>query len=492
MAKQIINRGTNPNDGSGDSLRNGADKVNANFSEIYNILGDGTNLLNTDIDFGTNKIFYSNFVQTLTDLNNIDASKYHGLVVHVHATGALYYAHNGVWRKLLSDASGAGIASYTDSLKSVAYTGNYNDLSNRPSLAQSLTDLDITDGSAGQVLSTDGTGNFTFRDIEATTVDFNNIVNKPTTIAGYGITNAFTGRYADLIDKPVLFSGSYTDLTNKPTIPVDVSDLTDTGNLLFNGDYNSLTSLPSIPADLSDLSDNTQLLFSRSYNDLTNIPTSYSQLLSLSMSLGVTVDEFSNDTTMIDNSASALVTERAAKTYIDTKFLNLALTDLDIVDGLPGQVLTTNGAGTFTFQNPGDTIGNFTLSSSIIDTDDSSAITITPSVVVSSDLTIENDLVVRNKATVEDLVVNGSLTVSGTIDSQGAGAPEIVSDSEIALTAPTRVSITQSPFRLASFTDAERDALVAENGDMIYNTTNNRLEAFVNDAWVIVDTTEIV
>ena len=47
MAKLSINLGTNPNDGTGDNLRGGGTKINANFSEIYNSLGDGSNLINS-------------------------------------------------------------------------------------------------------------------------------------------------------------------------------------------------------------------------------------------------------------------------------------------------------------------------------------------------------------------------------------------------------------------------------------------------------------
>lgn len=35
MAKQIINIGSSPNDGTGDSLRLAFTKANANFTEIY-------------------------------------------------------------------------------------------------------------------------------------------------------------------------------------------------------------------------------------------------------------------------------------------------------------------------------------------------------------------------------------------------------------------------------------------------------------------------
>jgi len=42
MAKQGISTGTTPNDGTGDSLLDGALKINANFTEIYDALGDGS------------------------------------------------------------------------------------------------------------------------------------------------------------------------------------------------------------------------------------------------------------------------------------------------------------------------------------------------------------------------------------------------------------------------------------------------------------------
>jgi len=44
MSKLVINTGSNPNDGTGDSLRDGADKINANFTEIYSALGPNTSL----------------------------------------------------------------------------------------------------------------------------------------------------------------------------------------------------------------------------------------------------------------------------------------------------------------------------------------------------------------------------------------------------------------------------------------------------------------
>src|SRR5210317_749016 len=44
MAKQSINIGSVPNDGTGSTLRNAGDLINDNFNEIYTAIGDGTTL----------------------------------------------------------------------------------------------------------------------------------------------------------------------------------------------------------------------------------------------------------------------------------------------------------------------------------------------------------------------------------------------------------------------------------------------------------------
>lgn len=115
--------------------------------------------------------------------------------------------------------------------------------------------------------------------------------------------------YSDLQGPPslaaVATSGSYNDLTNKPTYPTDLNGFTDSLGLLFNGDYASLTNLPNIPDQLTDLID----------IDVANL--TYNQVL----------------------------------VYDGNAWINdsLQLTDLSIVDGTAGQVLTTNGQGVFSF-----------------------------------------------------------------------------------------------------------------------------------------------
>ena len=50
MAKQTVGIGSAANDGTGDTLRDGADKINDNFNEIYNALGNSSNVLTDIID----------------------------------------------------------------------------------------------------------------------------------------------------------------------------------------------------------------------------------------------------------------------------------------------------------------------------------------------------------------------------------------------------------------------------------------------------------
>lgn len=47
MARQGISTGSSPNDGTGDTLLEGAVKINSNFLEIYSSIGNGTSITNS-------------------------------------------------------------------------------------------------------------------------------------------------------------------------------------------------------------------------------------------------------------------------------------------------------------------------------------------------------------------------------------------------------------------------------------------------------------
>ena len=142
------------------------------------------------------------------------------------------------------------------------FSGNYNDLTNKPTIPTKTSELTNDSGflTEHQPLKTInnesivGTGNIT---IEGFSGNYNDLTNKPTiptktseltndsgflteqtlkTINGESIVgtgnitiSGFSGSYNDLTDKPnfstVATSGSYNDLTDKPTIPSNTVEM---------------------------------------------------------------------------------------------------------------------------------------------------------------------------------------------------------------------------------------------------------------------------
>ena len=94
MTKQILDLGTNANDGTGDTLRSGGTKINANFTEIYSILG-GDNRSNTvGMLLDSNGVIYSDGTyQTKLEFHEHDGSN---VTVHMpHHSGDLIVIESG-------------------------------------------------------------------------------------------------------------------------------------------------------------------------------------------------------------------------------------------------------------------------------------------------------------------------------------------------------------------------------------------------------------
>jgi hypothetical protein len=469
----------------------------------------------------------------------------------------------------------------TPSLAAVALNGSYNSLSDKPSLVVDISDLSDVDTEGtppipGQVLkwnglqwapandSTSGGGGLNadtldgfdspyFLDYQnlnnAPTLfdgEFSSLVGTPTTLSGYGITDAIssTGDYtqngsvtfnsdvgiaigsnsniklrvdnAGIIEntvneqdleirvKPITgvetaikidtgtkrvgifnttpshtltvggnvsatsFIGSGSNLTNITLSQVlaggsEVSDSVSFGNVTpyATGTYNLGASnnvysnayapnfhggganISGVPyANVTGTPTLATVATTGAYSDLTGTPTN--------------ISTFTNDSGYLQNLSSTSIT---------------TLQDVSINSPQANQVIKYIG-GIWTNSAGGESVGNFTFSSSTINTDDSSSIVFTPAVTMSSDLTVQNDMTVDGTLQAE--------TFAGT----GTGTPQITSAGSIELIAEDAVKITQSPLRMASFTTTERNALTAVNGDTIYNTTTNKFQGYANGAWV--------
>lgn len=160
------------------------------------------------------------------------------------------------------------------------------------------------------------------------------------------------------------------------------------------------------------------------------------------------------------------------------------LTDLNIVDGTDGQVLTTDGNGNFTFEDAGagvtnlDALTDVTLTSptanQILKYNGTQWVNSAPASANPFDqsLNTTND-VDFNKVTTGEVVLDGS------------GTPTVQSDTDLYIAAGSKVKIiTKSPFKFANMTTTERDAFTAENGDVVYNTTVSKLQVYAAGSWV--------
>ena len=237
-----------------------------------------------------------------------------------------------------------------------------------------------TDGQPGQVLGTNGTGQLVWSDV----------------VAG--------------------FTGNYNDLTNKPTIPTTIFDLgiTDgTSNQVLKTDGAGHLSWTTITG------------FSGNYNDLTNKPT-----------------------------------------------IPTTIFDLGITDGTSNQVLKTDGAGHLSWITIStNNLGNITVSGSTLNTTDP-AIVFTPTATFNGTVNVSTNLNVTNTVTAAEFT------------STATGVPTISSSTNINLDAVGKVDVVQGPIRMARFTTSARNAILAQNGDMIYNTDTNKFQGYANGAWV--------
>ena len=155
-------------------------------------------------------------------------------------------------------------------------------------------------------------------------------------------------------------------------------------------------------------------------------------------------EDLSNKPTIFDGNYSSLVGTPSS------------ITDLGISDGSATQVLTTDGAGNFTFEDAASGGSSYDQSLNTTDT-----------------------------------VTFASIS-SPTFLNSGTGVTNLTSASTLTLQAVDAVVVTGAPFRLPSFTNIQRDALTASNGDMIYNTDDNKIQSYINGVWRRLDDSGIV
>ena len=96
-----------------------------------------------------------------------------------------------------------------------------------------------TNGTAGQLIQTDGDGTFSYVNVNTFDGAFSSLTGTPTTIAGYGITDAFDGQFSSLTSKPTTIAGygitdAVTNINNLSDVDTVTQDLTEDKVLTWN------------------------------------------------------------------------------------------------------------------------------------------------------------------------------------------------------------------------------------------------------------------
>ena len=418
-------------------------------------------------------------------------------------------------------------------LASIASTGAYSDLTGAPSGVSSFTN-DSNYVSAGANLSS-FTNDLGF---VAGSLSFGSITGKPNTLAGYGIIDAATQAQGGLATS-ALQPGANTSTLNNDSgfvtltqltsgaVTVDVNNSGDLVGSVFADD--STVMIDSILAAINlDGTIRGNVKPNSNQDDTWDIGSASQQFKDLY--LGGTI-KFAADAVGVDLPANSTVNgivigsgaggggggyitiaaddstqrvvnigetfsilggtgittasdaegvitiTRSAITFGDLAGKPTTVAGYGITDAIPAFSAITSKPTTVAGYGISDalatsSLGAITFTASTIDTSDSSTITITPAVTMQSDLIVENSL-----------TINNDLVVDGTFSTTGSGTPEVFSDNEIELNAGTRIVPTTGPIQMLRVTTTQRNALTSANGDIIYNTTDNKFQGYENGAW---------
>tara|TARA_B100000963_G_scaffold200260_1_gene174416 strand:- start:9115 stop:11082 length:1968 start_codon:yes stop_codon:yes gene_type:complete len=258
-----------------------------------------------------------------------------------------------------------------------------------------------------------------------------------------------SGSLSNVVEDTTPQLGGNLDLNSK--------DITGTGNINITGSANFGS---------NDITTTGKVLFANVYNNIGDLPSASTYHGMFAHVHGTGAAYYAHAGAWIqlaDNSALA--------SYQTTAGLNGAIdTHLNQSNPTSGHVLSWNGSDYAWVANSGGGGGSTSPggSNTQVQFNDSSSFG------GDSDFTY-------NKTTNTLTVVNLTAT---NITTTGSGSQTISAGANIELNATNRVLVTDTPFRLASMTTTQRNAISSPvNGDMIYNSTTNQLESYENSAW---------
>ena len=375
MAKQSISLGSSANDGTGSTLRAGGDLINDNFNEIYNLVGDGTDLSLTGLTLPTATLsgnatittIVSSSAFTIDTANNINLDS---------DTGQIIFKDDGTTIASLLNSSTDFIIESATSDKDIIFKVNDGGSSTEVMRLDGdvsallfptnkeirFTDanesvkgdgsnlilksggtaftIPASDGSSGQFLRTDGSGALSFATVSTTTafddVTAGDAAVNVTTTSG-NITIDAQGNDTDIIFKGTDGGSDITPMT---------LDMSDAGALFLTGGK----------IDLKNAGTRSKILF---YCESGNAHAQTLQAAphSESASNTLTLPSTGGDVDLVSTASTATLTNKtltSPKINEDVAVTSTA-TELNIMDGdtsassttlVDADRLVTNDAGT--------------------------------------------------------------------------------------------------------------------------------------------------
>ncbi len=211
MAINLINRGSVANDGTGDNLRAGAEKVNSNFTEIYTAIGDGTTI--------------SGIVKFADDSSTVTSISANGETIRILGGTGITSTISGNDLTLAVDGT-ILTGSSTTTLTNKTINGPDNTITNIGNSSLSNSSITVSDGSNTSPVSLGGTLTF------AGTTNEVDVAENAGTIT-YGLPNNVTISNNLNVGGNAVVTGDLT--VNGTTTTVNSTTIEVTNSFTFEG-----------------------------------------------------------------------------------------------------------------------------------------------------------------------------------------------------------------------------------------------------------------
>ena len=253
MAKQGISTGTNPNDGTGDSLLTGAVKINGNFDELYTYLGNGSSLnyiggrwastsigINTLSNVGvgttnptsaltvtgdgkvTGVVTATTFIGNLTGA--VTGNVTGNVTGDVTGTASTAQGLTGTPTISVTDVSASGKVSAGGSVTGASIHGNGNALTGIVTYINPGTNISVSANQGYVTINANSTGGQGYFEKNVTGIHTSSFVGIGTTTATSALTVTGSGKFTGIVTATTFVGNVTGNLTGTATTATNLAN----------------------------------------------------------------------------------------------------------------------------------------------------------------------------------------------------------------------------------------------------------------------------